>query len=697
MKAEMTSFDVAALVHEFNQTIRGARIENIYQLNSATLLFRLHLPNQPTLQLLIEAGKRTHLTSYVVSKPLKPPSFCMALRKHLRNGRIIEVQQHEFERVTTIKVDTREGTFLLVTELFGDGNIILVSPQGTILYALTYRRMRDRNILRGESFKHAPPGGKNPLHLSRPDLDEIKNYGQLEIVRALTKLLSIGGLYAEEILLRASIDKNTPCEALTKQQIDALFTQLQTLLSKTTAGEFEPSIVVDQKGEWIDVVPFPLKRYADLTLKPYKSFNEASDEYYARAVKTEKVSTTEREFARELARLERTLEDQRKTIEESRGTMEQNKAIGDLIYAHLGEFQLLAQKIMEEKKLGKSWNQINSEIEKEKQAKHTPFIYFKSLDSKRRVLNVSVENITFSLDLTRSIQANAGGYYERAKKTERKLEGAEKALLKTQTKIKELQRRLREKTEEVLEEAQPKRKEKAWYEKFRWFRSSDGFLVIGGRDATTNEIIIKKHTEPNDMVFHAQIVGAPFVVIKTEGKTPSEQTMQEAAQLAASYSRAWREMFHAIDVYWVHPDQVSKSPPPGQYLEKGTFMIRGKKNYVRKVPLSVAIGVMMEENHVAVVGGPPDAIKKQTNVFVEVIPGQQTSSTLAKHIRKLWAEKALPEWRKQILETSLEEIQSFIPSGTGETLLQPKIPTKPSSGSSLIVKQTLKKSLIFLR
>jgi len=671
LKAEMTSFDVAALVYELSQVIKDARIENIYQLNSTTLLIRLHLPNQPTLQLLLEAGKRAHLTSYVLSKPLKPPSFCMALRKHLRNGRIREIQQHEFERVITIKIDTREGTFSPVIELFGDGNIILVSPQGTILYALTYRRMRDRNIIRGESFKHAPPSGKNPFHLNRTDLEEIKHYGQLEIVRALTKLMSIGGLYAEEILLRAKIDKNTPCEALTKQQIDAIFNETQTLLSKTSAGKFEPSIAVDVKGEWIDVAPFPLKKYADLTLKPYKSFNEALDEYYSKAVTIEKVSKTEREFTRELARLQRTLEDQEKTLEESKKIMEQNKAIGNLIYAHLGELQLLTQQIIDEKSRDKTWEQISSEIEKEKQARRIPFIYFQSLDSKRRILNVYVENTTLFLDLTRTIQANAASYYERAKKTERKLKGAEKARRETQTKIEELQRHLKEKTEEVLGETKPKRREKAWYEKFRWFRSSDGFFVIGGRDATTNEILVKKHTEPVDIVFHADIVGAPFVVIKTEGKTPSEQTIREAAQLAASYSRAWREMLPAIDVYWMNPDQLSKSPPSGQYLGKGAFIIRGKKNFVRNVPLRVAVGMVIKENHVEVVGGPPEAIRKQTNLYAEIIPGQQTSSTLAKHIWKLLAEKAPAEWRKQIFEISLEVIQSFIPSGKGEIVHLP--------------------------
>ena len=666
LKLEMTSFDVAAVVHELEPIIKSARIENIYQLNSFTLLFRLHQPNQPTLQLLLEAGKRVHLTSYVLSKPLTPPAFCMALKKHLRNGRISEVSQHEFERVILIKVDTREGTFSLIAEFFGDGNIILVNPHGTILYALTYKRMRDRNILRRERFQHAPSSGRNPILTRREDFDKVTQFGPLEIVRALTKLLSIGGLYSEEILLGANVDKNTHCEALTNQQIDALFAETQMLLSKIQTGKIEPSVVVDEKGEWVDAVPFPLKKYDGLTLKPSKSFNEALDEYYSKTSTIDKVSIAEKEFAYELTKLQRMLRDQEETLEESMKAVEQSKAIGNLIYAHFSELQSLIQKILDEKGSGKSWEQIVSDIEKEKQKQRAPFTYVQSLDFKRRLLQASIENTTFTLDLTRSIQANAAEYYERAKKVERKLEGTRKALLETKTRIEALQLNLKQKTAQVLGEVKPKKREKSWYEKFRWFRSSEGFLVLGGRDATTNEILIKKHTDPSDIVFHAEIAGAPFVVIKTEGKTSSEQTILEAAQFAASYSRAWKEMFHTVDVYWVHPNQLSKSPPPGQYLEKGAFIILGKKNYVRTVLTRVAIGIELKEDGVSVIGGPVEAIKRQSKVYVEIVPGQQKSNILAKNIRKLLIEKGSKEWQKHVPEVSLQEIQGFIPFGKGE-------------------------------
>jgi predicted ribosome quality control (RQC) complex YloA/Tae2 family protein len=316
---------------------------------------------------------------------------------------------------------------------------------------------------------------------------------------------------------------------------------------------------------------------------------------------------------------------------------------------------------MNEKENGKSWKQIISDLQNEKGL--IPTRYFQALDSKHRILTVSLKGSTIQIDLTRSIQVNAAKFYERAKKAQRKLEGAQIALRETCAKIEELQQR----KQKIVKEPKlpPVKREKAWYEKFRWFQSSDDLLVIGGKDATTNEILIKKHMEPHDIVFHADITGAPFVIIKTEGKQPSEQSLKEAAQLAASYSRAWKETLGAVGVYWVHPKQISKSPPSGQYLKKGSFIIRGTKNYIRNVPLAVAIGVQIED-HARIIGGSPEAIRKHASVYVEIVAGEHKSSELAKKIRRILAEKVPADWRKQILETPLEEIQTFIPSGKGD-------------------------------
>ncbi|MBN1785088.1 MAG: NFACT family protein [Candidatus Bathyarchaeota archaeon] len=664
MKEVMTSFDIAAATHEINEQVNGAYVAKIYQIGTQTLLLRLRQPNQPRLQLLIEAGKRLHLTSYAHETPTRPSAFCMSLRKYLDNGVIKTVRQHEFERIAVIEIATRQGIYQLVTELFGGGNVILVDPEGKILQAMTYKRMRDRNILRSESFQNPPARGKNPLTLTPEEFMEIQNFEKTEIVRALTKLLSISGTYAEEILLRAEINKKAVCASLTKQELEGIFSQLQFLISAITSGNMEPCIVSDENDEYIDVNPVPLKKHDGLERKTYKGFNNALDDYYAKQTNVEKLDKSTDDVESEVARQQRILQKQEKALEALKGPITKNKTIGDLIYLHFGDLRALLQKIMEQKNSGKSWKEITNILEKGKHAGHLPDLYFKSLEPTTQILHVSLDNTIFSLNLRQSLQDNADNYYSRSKKAEKKLRGAENQLQETRTKIEKAKKMVT--VAKATQQPLAKRRKKEWFEKFRWFYSSDGFLVIGGRDATTNEIIIKKHMEPHDIVFHAEIVGAPFVLIKTEGKTAPEQTINEAAQIAASYSKAWREMLSAVNVYWINPSQVSKTPPSGQFLQKGSFMIRGTKNFIRNVPLRIAIGIKISENEIMVVGGPVDAIAHQTKLFMEIVPGEQKSSQLAKKLRHSLSKKVSEDLARNVTKIPLEEFQRVIPLGRGK-------------------------------
>ena len=283
MKKQFTSFDVAAVVRELSEAVLDSRVSNVYQLGSKTLLFKLRKADKPVFWLVLDAGKRLHLTSYAVEKPKVPPSFCMALRKYLRNCWLTGVEQYEFERVVVFTFRTKAGVMRLFLELFGDGNIILVGENGKILQALSYKRMRDRNILLGEVFHFAPPSGKNPLKVSKEDLlQELRNVGDVEVVRALARFLGVGGFYAEEVLLRAGVDKKTPSKALTDAVVDAVFDNLHGMLSQASSGKLEPCVVLDENGGFVDVAPFRLKRYAGFNHQSYEGFNGALDEFYVR-------------------------------------------------------------------------------------------------------------------------------------------------------------------------------------------------------------------------------------------------------------------------------------------------------------------------------------------------------------------------------------------------------------------------------
>jgi len=681
-KKQFTSFDVAAVVRELSEAILDSRVSSVYQLSSKTLLFKLRKADKPVFWLIIEAGKRLHLTSYTVEKPKVPPAFCMALRKYLRNGWLTDVEKYEFERVVVLTFKTKAGVVRLFLELFGDGNIILVGENDKILQALSYKRMRDRNILRGEAFRFAPPSGKNPLEVSREELlEELRNIGDVEVVRVLARFLGVGGFYAEEVLLRAGVDKKTPCNALTDAMIDSVFENLRDMLSQVTSGKLEPCVVLDEAGGFVDVVPFKLRHYTGFKHQPYESFNMALDEFYVRVSAIERALVAAagdvEELKREAERLKRIIASQEKALAEAEVKAERDKCVGDAIYAHSGELQALLERFLAGKNSGKEWNRIVSEVLAEKKAGLKPSVFFESFVSKGLVVNVCVDDLCFGLSLRKSLFDNAARFYERGKRAKRKMKGAQAALEETRKKLEEVETKIGdaealgrvEPTKAVEEVAERKIKPKQWFEKFRWFVSSDGFLVVAGKDAVSNEVLVKKYTEDDDVVFHADVVGAPFVVVKTEGKKPSPQVLREAGEFAAAFSRGWREGFASVDVYWVKPEQLSKGGPSGEYVPRGGFVVRGKRNWMRGVSLKVAVGVVVEEDgEVMFVGGPVDAVITKTKVYVVVVSGDSKGKAFFKRILKILAGKIPEEHGEKVLKSSVENIRRFIPYSKGRVL-----------------------------
>lgn len=232
-----------------------------------------------------------------------------------------------------------------------------------------------------------------------------------------------------------------------------------------------------------------------------------------------------------------------------------------------------------------------------------------------------------SLDIRKSIEENAASYFEKAKKDKKKLEGAKRIVDEYKKKLSVLEE---EKPEKRAVTSMPAKRE--WFEKFRWFMSSDGFLVIGGRDATTNEIVIKKYTDKDDLVFHTDMAGSPFVVVKKEGKPGyiPEVTIKEAATFTAVFSRGWKMGMPALNVFSARPEQVTKTAKAGEFLAKGAFYIQGSvTNYSPE--MNYAVG--MHEGKI--MGGPLSAVKRHCKEYAEVVQGDDKLSDVAKQIKKL--------------------------------------------------------------
>ncbi|KAI2637655.1 fibronectin-binding protein A N-terminus-domain-containing protein [Hypomontagnella submonticulosa] len=207
------------------------------------------------------------------------------------------------------------------------------------------------------------------------------------------------------------------------------------------------------------------------------------------------------------------------------------------------------------------------------------------------------KRLSIDIDLGLSPFANARAYYD-----ERKMAAVkeQKTLLQSENALKNAEQKIAAELKKGLKQEkpvlQPIRRQQ-WFEKFLWFISSDGYLVLGGKDAQQNEMLYRRYLKKGDVYVHADLHGAPSVVIKNSPSTPDApippSTLSQAGSLAVCASSAW-DSKAGMGAWWVNADQVSKSAPTGEFLGTGSFMVRGKKNFLPPAQLILGLGLMFK-------------------------------------------------------------------------------------------------------
>ncbi|MHC1624769.1 MAG: ribosome rescue protein RqcH, partial [Methermicoccaceae archaeon] len=408
-------------------------------------------------------------------------------------------------------------------------------------------------------------------------------------------------------------------------------------------------------GEAVDCVPIDLMMYEEMEKQYYDTMNDALDaffkppvEMFEGAVKREVKSPLEVRLERQLATLEEY---------ESRQRLEQARA--ESLYAHYSEVEAVLNAIREGLK-NHTWREL-MEIAKKTRAEHPEMMgILEEIDPREKTVRLKLGNYVVDVGLD-GINAASQRYYARAKRFAKKIEGARAAITET--------RRVIEKSN--VKPTRPSRfsasnipRKKAWYERFRWFISSDDILVVGGRGADTNEELYSKYMEKRDLVLHAQAHGAPLTIIKTEGKEVPETTITEAAIFAVSYSNVWKAGQYEGECYLVLPHQVTKTPESGEYIAKGSFVIRGERRYL-SVPVGLCVGV--EENPLRLIGGPTSAIKSHASIWFRLLPGELAHNDLSRKIyRQLIGVFDDKKLAKRV--ASSDKITAFLPPGTSSVV-----------------------------
>ena len=480
MKQEMSSIDVAAVVLEL-QNLIDAKLNKAYQHTRDELRLKIYVFGQGYTDLAIESGRRLHLTKYPRPAPKIPPSFPMFLRKHLMGGRIESVRQYGFDRIVELKLKRGETTNLLVIELFSKGNIILLEDDGKIILPFKHMTFKDRKIKKGEIYK-TPLSNKNPLEIDVDELKEIFEKSESDVVRTIATFLNLGGLYAEEICIRADIDKKTLSKDISEEEATLIYQKLIETFYPLKDGNLKPHIVMENESD-INVLPFELEVYKNHEKRYFNSFNEALDEFFSKKTIFEIEDVEKKVIDDKKGKLERRLKKQLSSISDFEKEEQSCIKKAEAIYENYSKIDEILQTINNARQKKYSWKDIKSIIENGKDKSDLARM-IKKIDESKGLIEIDLFGTVVEINTSFSIPKNAEGYYERVKVLKDKLKGAKIALDQTKKLIE-----LSGEDELILPDSTPQRRvrqKEHWYDRFRWFKTSDGVLVVGGKDADTN-------------------------------------------------------------------------------------------------------------------------------------------------------------------------------------------------------------------
>ncbi len=648
----MSNVDIYTISEELNNLLSGARVDKSFQPTKDIVVMRFHVPGTGRVDLVMQCGSRIHTSQYPLENPTNPPTFPMLLRKRVKGAHVESIKQHNFDRVVEIRVK-KDKYYTIIVELFDKGNIILLDDENNIILPLKRQQGSTRDISSKREYMFPEERGINPISVNENEFKELFETSDRDVVRTLA-MNGLGSLYAEEIIQRAGkiieLDKNAPAAELDDEQISALYSGLKDLFDNLKEGSIKPQIAKKENKE--DVIPLDLVKYDDYEKTYYDNFNEACDEFYSKKVNTSIKDVKEAAWNKKVNKFEKRLRLQEETLDNFNKTIEDSQHKGEVIYSNYPTIENIINVVNSARGKDYSFNEIGKILKKAKKDGMEEAQIYESID-KMGVLTLNIDDTSLIIDPKLTIPENAEVYYEKAKKAKRKTKGALIAIENTKKQLEKIKAKKDIAMEHIAVPRKRVKKNLKWYEKLRWFISSDNILVVGGRDANSNENVVKKYLEPNDIYLHADIHGASSTAIKLNGNKLNDNILKESGEFAASFSSAWSMGFTSQDVFWVHPDQVSKTPEAGEFLAKGSFVIRGHRNYIRGARVKLAVGIVDYEGK-RIMAGPIEALEAHCDNFVVLKPGFTKKEAIAKKILHKINEDDL---------LTLDDIIRVLPSG----------------------------------
>lgn len=635
MKQRYTFLDIRATVNELRGRLVGKFIQNFY--TTSQRIIYIKFSNKDIL--LVEPGVRLHLTQ---GHDVDISHFCKILRRRARRDKVVDIYQCGFDRVVVLELGRQKIAF----EFFSGGNIMIVE-EGRI--AEVFRVVKDLDIVKGSEYV-----------LNDVDFDfsidafvknDLKNFLPFEepLVKEVLSGLSLR-VKTDVLDMKKAAENGIPI----KEEVRCAFEGFMREFHERISGMQGYGGVVMSKGKPSNLVPFRVSGAKD-----FETFNEAAEFFFEgrkkfgkgdKETKVDKVRKRQESYMEEMG-------EQSEALRRKAGLLEKHSG---LVGRVLEIFRMVRKNKIK-------WNDFEKFREQESQKGNEVSRAIVRTDFMQHRCWICVEDEEIQLDFEASLFNNVSELYQKSKKLEEKI------------------RRTRGSLEEVLRKIAPKVETKRiaraayWFEKFHFFFSSDGVLVIGGKNAQQNEILVKKHLEDGDLYFHGDMHGSSSIIVRNG--TP--RTVEEAASMALCMSRCW-EANVVSPVWYVHGDQVSKTAPSGEYLPRGSFMIKGKKTYVECHRIEYGLGLLfrvaedveelvekmgidgkesprfvsdpgeMDIVHAMPVCGPWSVISGY-KYKVRLVPGREKKGKLVQEVSKRFVAQAPEGERSYVRSVSVEE------------------------------------------
>lgn len=544
---------IASIVQELNEKILEGRIYKIAQPEKDELLitikndgaqYRLMLSADASLPLI-------YLTQENKKSPMTAPNFCMLLRKHLQNGRIVAIKQPGLERVVQFEIEHLDemGDLCrktLAMELMGKhSNIIFYDEQNRILDSIKHISgmvSSVREVLPGRTY-FIPETEEKVDFVANPDtvgeFEKLITSKAMPLYKSIyTSYVGISPILAQEICFRAEVDSDMPSNALASGQAEKLQRTFTDFADCVTGKRFTPNIVYDAQGTPVEFGVLPFKIYADNEKTDYDSISEVLHTYYAQ----KSAKTRIRQKSADLHRIVST-------------ALERNVKKYDL--------QL---------------RQLQDTEKREKYKVYGELLHTYGYSAKPQAKSITVlnyytnEELTIPLDPELTAMENAAKYFDKYGKMKRTYEALTEFVKETKAEIDHLESvmnalEIAEKEDDLAQIKEEliqsghirykggRKKEKMTSKPFH-FVSSDGFDMYVGRNNLQNEEITFKLAQGNDWWFHAKAMPGSHVIVKSGGKEMPDRTFEEAGKLAAHFSKAKGQ--DKIEVDYIEKKHVKK-------------------------------------------------------------------------------------------------------------------------------------------